>query len=54
MEFSMKIALSIKHGIIEYHDPHCKNCFSNDLIKKSFNNRKIYLENGISVTIKVK
>ena len=54
MEFSMKIALSIKHGVIEYHDPHCKNCFSNDLIKKSFNNRKIYLENGISVTIKVK
>ena len=40
--------------VIEYHDPHCKNCFSNDLIKKSFNKRKIYLENGISVTIKVK
>ena len=43
-----------KNGVIEYHDPHCKNCFSNDLIKKSFNYRKIYLENGISVTIKVK
>ncbi len=43
-----------KNGVIEYHDPHCKNCFSNDLIKKSFNNRKIYLENGISITIKVK
>ena len=42
-----------KNGVIEYHDPHCKNCFSNDLIKKLFNNCKIYLENGISVTIKV-
>ena len=41
-------------GVIEYHDPHCKNCFSNDLIKKSFNKRKIYLENGIGVIIKVK
>ena len=41
-------------GVIEYHDPHCKNCFSNDLIKKSFNKRKIYLENGINVIIKVK
>ena len=30
-------------GVIEYHDPHCKNCFSNDLIKKSFNKRKIFL-----------
>ena len=29
-------------GVIEYHDPHCKNCFSNDLIKKSFNKCKIY------------
>jgi len=43
-----------KKGVIEYHDPHCKNCFSNDMIKKSFNKRKIYLENGIIVIIKVK
>ena len=27
--------------VIEYHDAHCKNLFSNDLIKKSFNKRKI-------------
>ena len=43
-----------RNGVIEYHDPHCKNCFSNDMIKKSYNKRKIYLENGISVIIKVK
>jgi hypothetical protein len=43
-----------ENGVIEYHDPHCKNCFSNDVIKKSFNKRKIYLENGVSVIIKVK
>ena len=43
-----------ENGVIEYHDPHCKHCFSNDLIRKSFNKRKIYLENGISVRIKVK
>lgn len=40
--------------VIEYHDPHCKYCFSHDVIKKSFNKRKIYLENGMSVKIKVK
>ena len=43
-----------KDGVIEYHDPHCKHCFSHDVIKKSYNRRKIYLENGISVIIKVK
>ena len=41
-------------GVIEYHDPHCKHWLSNDLIKKSFNKCKIYLENKISVKIKVK
>ena len=40
--------------VIEYHDPHCKHCFSHEVIKKSFNKRKIYLENGHSVIIKVK
>ena len=35
-------------------NPHCKHCFSHDVIKKSYNRRKIYLENGISVIIKVK
>ena len=43
-----------KDGVIEYHDPHCKHCFSHDVIKKSYNRRKIYLENGVSVIIKVK
>ena len=43
-----------KKGVIEYHDPHCKNCFCNNVIRKSFNKRKLYLENGISITIKVK
>ena len=43
-----------KDGVIEYHDPHCKHCFSHDIIKKSYNKRKIYLENGVSVIIKVK
>ena len=38
-----------KDGVIEYHDPHCKHCFSHDVIKKSYNRRKIYLENGVSV-----
>ena len=36
-----------KDGVIEYHDPHCKHCFSHDVIKKSYNRRKIYLENGV-------
>ena len=31
-----------------------KHCFSHDVIKKSYNRRKIYLENGVSVIIKVK
>lgn len=43
-----------KKGVIEYHDPHCKNCFCNNVIKKSFNKRKLYLENEISIIIKVK
>lgn len=30
------------------------HCFSHDVIKKSYNRRKIYLENGVSVIIKVK
>ena len=50
----MKIAFINKDGVIEYHDPHCKHCFSHDVIKKSYNRRKIYLENGVSVIIKVK
>ena len=33
-----------KNGVIEYHDPHCKNCFSNDLIKKLFFRVKILME----------
>ena len=47
MAFLMKIALLT-------NDPHCKHCFSHDVIKKSYNRRKIYLENGVSVIIKVK
>ena len=47
MAFLMKIALLT-------NDPHCKHCFSHDVIKESYNRRKIYLENGVSVIIKVK
>lgn len=42
------------NGVIEYHGPHFKNFFSNDVIKKSFNKRKLYLENDFGVIIKVK
>ena len=27
-------------GVIEYHDHHCKNCFSNDVIKNHLTNVK--------------
>ena len=33
---------------------HIVRTVSQDVIKKSFNKRKIYLENGVSVIIKVK
>lgn len=41
-------------GVIEYRDPHCKHCFSDKMTRKSFNKRKLILENGKSVIIKVK
>ena len=27
-----------KKGVIEYHDPHCKNCFCNNVIKNHLTN----------------
>ena len=41
-------------GVIEYRERHCCKCGFKYVIKKDYNWRNLYLENGVSIKVKIK